>query len=72
MQELSSTTTIYLCIQQCDIATLLKPYMFRKLSVGTPMDLHTRAHLHLRDIKILQELMEQIPVLLRERNTLVT
>lgn len=34
------------------------------------MDLHTHAHLQLRDIKILQELMEQILVLLRESNTL--
>lgn len=32
--------------------------------------LHTCAPLHFRDIKILQELMEQILALLRERNTL--
>lgn len=31
---------------------------------------YVSAHLHLRNIKILQELMEQILVLLRERNTL--
>lgn len=66
VQKLFSTT-ICLYTQQCDIATLLNPYM---LSVCAPVYEHTCAHLHLRDIKILQELMEQILVLFRERSTL--
>lgn len=44
--------------------------MLRKLSVCAPVYLYTRAHFNLRNIKILQELMEEILVFLRRRNTL--
>lgn len=52
--------------------TFQSPYMLRKLAVQLNAHLcictQTHTHLYLRDIKIVQKLMEETPVLLRESN----